>query len=215
MTPGNRRSPTVFAMPIERSVYHSHLGPSSDDAPTAAAVWKQIETHTGLALTQFGDFVRACRLRFNFPQPPQISGDSHDERIYRKQFDELHKAIATWLTNNPAGEFLDRRYILSAIGFNTFRFGLVQRFPAPDIPYARNSESAVQIEKLLDAVSGGYVAITGPARIGKSTLVQDVLSDYPSLEVLSFTTRSTLTLSVKDGSLRSNLLPRDKTGSLE
>jgi hypothetical protein len=154
-------------------------GPSSDDAPTVAAVWKQIETHTGLAPTQFGDFVRTCRLRFNFPQPPQISGDSNDERVYREQFDELHKAIATWLTNNPAGEFLDRRYILSAIGFNTFRSGLVQRFPAPEIPYARNSESAVQIEKLLDSVSGGYVAITGPAGIGKSTLVQDVLSEYP------------------------------------
>jgi hypothetical protein len=154
-------------------------GPSSDDVPAVADVWKQIENHTGLAPTQFRDFTRACRLRFSFPQPPCVSGDSHDERVYLKQFDRLHKAIATWLTNNPDGELLDRRYILSAIGFNTFRSGLVQRFPAPEIPYARNSESALQIKQLLDSVSGGYVAITGPAGIGKSTLVQDVLSDYP------------------------------------
>ncbi len=154
-------------------------GPSQDDLAHVAAVWKQIENHTGLASTQFTDFVRSCRLRFNFAQPPQVGGDSHDQQIYRKQFDELHKAIATWLTNNPTGEFLDRRYILKAIGFNTFRSGLVQRFPAPEIPYARNSESAIQVKKLLDSVSGGYVAITGPAGIGKSTLVQDVLSEYP------------------------------------
>jgi hypothetical protein len=154
-------------------------GPSPDDLPTIATVWKQIENHTGLAPRHFGNFVRACSLRFSFQQPPQVSGDSHDERVYRKQFDELHRAIATWLTNNPAGEFLDRRYILSAIGFNSFRSGLVQRFPAPEIPYARNVESAVQIKKLLDSVSGGYLAITGPAGIGKSTLVQDVLSEHP------------------------------------
>ena len=154
------------------------VGPSGD-VTAVSAVWKQIENHAGLAPSEFSRFVRSCCLRFSVPQPPKVSGDSDDERVYRKQFDSLHKAIATWITNNPSEEFVDRHYLLSAIGFDSFRSRLVQRFPAPQIPYARNSESASKIKQLLDSVSGGYVAVTGPAGVGKSTLVQDVLSEYP------------------------------------
>ena len=93
----------------------------------------------------------------------------------------LHKAIATWLTNNPDSEFIDQEFLLSAIGFRKHRSGLVQRFPPPQIPYEQNATAADQLKQLIEAVSGGYIAVTGCAGVGKSTLVQDVLShaDYP------------------------------------
>jgi hypothetical protein len=41
--------------------------------------------------------------------------------------------------------------------------------------------SADRLKHLIETTAGGYIAVTGPAGIGKSTLVQDVLSDahYP------------------------------------
>ena len=80
-----------------------------------------------------------------------------------------------------ASEFIDREFLFSAIGFRGYRSGLIQRFPPPQIPYEQNATAAEQLKQLIEAVSGGYIAVTGCAGVGKSTLVQDVLSnaDYP------------------------------------
>ena len=154
-------------------------GPTSADESTLQAAWQQISAHVGLAGEQFAAFVKACRVRFAYPQPPHLERDSQDQRAYLKQFRELHRAFATWLTDNPEGELIDRAYLLDAIGFSSFRSGLEQRFPIPEIPYERNHGAAAQIERAIAAVSGGYLAVTGPAGVGKSTLVQDVLSQHP------------------------------------
>ena len=86
------------------------------------------------------------------------------------------KPISVWLTNNPSDDFIDRDYLLFAIDFQQFRSGLIQRFPLPKIPYKRNSEAAEKISQMIARNKGGYVAVTGTAGIGKSTLVQDILS---------------------------------------
>jgi hypothetical protein len=158
---------------------HWQTGPSANDSETLAAAWTKIREHTRLDEAAFAQFVACSRLRFAFQQPPYGGPDSQDQRTYLKQFDELHKALATWLTNHPDSEFIDRHFLLTAIGFSSYRSGLEQHFPAPEIPYARNAVSAARIKEAIDSVSGGYLAVTGPAGIGKSTLVQDVLSEYP------------------------------------
>ena len=66
--------------------------------------------------------------------------------------------------------------MLSAIGYQQVRSGLIQRFPLPKIPYKRNSDAAEKISQMITTNKGGYVAVTGPAGIGKSILVQDILS---------------------------------------
>jgi hypothetical protein len=159
---------------------HWQTGPSASDAEPLQAAWQKIREHTQLEKTDFAQFVASCRLRFAFQQPPYSEdADTQDQRIYLRQSGELHKALATWLTDNPAGEFINRHFLLDAIGFSTYRSGLEQRFPAPEIPYERNSVSARSIKEAIDSISGGYLAVTGPSGVGKSTLVQDVLSEYP------------------------------------
>ncbi len=160
---------------------HWSSGSTVDDSAEVAAVWSTISEYVGLSGAALSEFAKACTFSLEYPEPPGDGSDSQDWRHYKKQFDNLHKAIATWLTNNPHGDFIDRDFLLSAIGFRGYRPELIQRFPPPKIPYSKNRASADQLKHLIETTAGGYIAIIGSAGIGKSTLVQDVLSDghYP------------------------------------
>lgn len=160
---------------------HWPSGPTAYDSAQVTAAWSKISEHVGLTGSNFSEFVNSCNLFLGYPEPPGSGPESQDWRHYKKQFEDLHKAIATWLTNNPDSDFIDRYFLLSAIGFRGYRSGLIQRFPLPKIPYSKNGTSADQLKQLIDTTEGGYIAVVGPVGIGKSTLVQDVLSDdqYP------------------------------------
>ena len=160
---------------------HWEKGPTAQDSEALNEAWGKIAEHTGLSVADFGEFVKGCIFSLGFAEPPGTGADTRDWRHYLRQFDKLHKAIATWLTNNPDSELIDREFLLSAIGFHGYRSGLIQRFPPPRIPYEKNATAADQLKQRIEAVSGGYIAVTGCAGVGKSTLVQDVLSnaDYP------------------------------------
>jgi len=155
------------------------IGPTDQDHAELEAAWSKIAEHVGLKNGDFNDFIKNCEIVLGFPEPPVASPDSEDVRHYRKQFDDLHKAIATWLTDHPVSESIDRPFLLAAIGVRAYRSGLVQHFPPPQIPYQKNGTSADQLKRLIDSTACGYLAVSGPAGVGKSTLVQDVLSDYP------------------------------------
>jgi hypothetical protein len=160
---------------------HWEKGPTAQDSDVLKEAWGTIAQHTGLSGADFGEFVKGCVFSLGFAEPPGNGPDARDWRHYLRQFDALHKAIATWLTNNPDAEFINREVLFAAIGFRGYRSGLIQRFPPPQIPYEQNATAADRLKQLIEAVSGGYIAVTGCAGVGKSTLVQDVLShaDYP------------------------------------
>jgi hypothetical protein len=157
------------------------VGPVEGNSPEATDAWRKIADHVGLTGTLLSAFVSSCHLSLGRPEPPGNARDSLDWRHYKQQFDSLHKAIATWLTNTPDGEFIDREFLLEAIGVRASRSGLIQRFPEPEIPYEKNHAAADRLKELIEATPGGYLAVVGSAGIGKSTLVQDVLTDsaYP------------------------------------
>ncbi len=160
---------------------HWKKGPTTQDAEVLREAWCTIAKHTGLYGADFEEFVKGCIFSLGFAEPPGSGPDTRDWRHYLRQFDDLHKAVATWLTNNPDLEFINQEFLFSAIRFRGNRSVLIQRFPPPQIPYAQNATAADRLRQLIEAVSGGYIAVTGCAGVGKSTLVQDVLSnaDYP------------------------------------
>ena len=156
---------------------HWASGPDATDPADAIEAWRKIAEHVDMAGAELSDFVSHCELTFGKAEPPGAGPDTIDWRHFQKQFDSLHKAIATWLTNNPDGDFIERDYLLAAIGLHSNRSGLIQRFPDPEIPYEKNQAATNRLKALVDATPGGYLAIFGPAGVGKSTLVQDVLAD--------------------------------------
>jgi hypothetical protein len=155
------------------------LGPTTPEPGFLSDIWRRIQAHTQLPEDEFAQFAASFQVRFSVPQPPSAEAEAEDQRNYLRQFESLHRAIATWITNHPDRNFIDRTVLLDAIGIAAYRTGLEQHFPAPEIPYERNVASAQRIKDAINSVSGGYLAITGPAGVGKSTLVQDVLSEYP------------------------------------
>jgi len=152
-------------------------GPDAADSSDASEAWWKIAEHIGLEDSELSDFVANCELAFGKSEPPSAAPDSIDGRHYRNQFDSLHKAIATWLTNNPSADLIERDYLLSALSLRSSRSGLIQRFPAPEIPYERNHAAAHRLKEMVDEIPSGYLAVLGPAGVGKSSLVQDVLGD--------------------------------------
>jgi hypothetical protein len=98
-------------------------GPTDSDSSTVADVWTRIATHVGLSGVDFSVFVAACQLAVGRPERPGPAQGSLDWKHYKQQFDALHKAIATWLTNNPGGDFIDRDFLLDAIGVRASRSG--------------------------------------------------------------------------------------------
>jgi hypothetical protein len=158
---------------------HWKTGPTDSEVSVVAQIWQKIAAHTNLSQSTFAAFIDATTITVGYAQPPYPTGNNLDEQTYLRQFDLLHKAIATWITNHPTEESIGKRYLLDAIGLGGFHSDLVQVFPQPQIAYAQNLASAERIRRAIASTTGGYLAVVGPAGIGKSTLVQDVLSDYP------------------------------------
>jgi len=81
----------------------------------------------------------------------------------------------------PAGEFLDRRYILSAIGSTPFRLALAT------IPCARDTLREIRICGPIEKLSTQYRVDMLPLRDGRDrqiTLVSGCVSKYPFFRAL-------------------------------
>ena len=154
---------------------HWKAGAGAADTAVVCRAWEVIEAHTGLSGDTLEEFVNACELCLGIPEPPIIESDNPESRHYRQQFSAMQKKLATWHSNHPGAEFVPREFLLDAIGLQPYEAALVQSFPSPAIPYERNQTAAEWIQQMIRNRDGGYLAVTGSAGAGKSTLVQDVL----------------------------------------
>ena len=154
---------------------HWAAGADAADTDEVRQAWSVVEDHTGLSGEALNEFVKACELCLGVPEPPIIESDDLESRHYRQQLDALQEKLSTWHSRHPDADFVSREFLLEAIGLPPYETALTQSFPSPPIPYEQNQTAAEELQRLLRSRDRGYVAVTGTAGAGKSTLVQDVL----------------------------------------
>lgn len=160
---------------------HWGRGPAAAANELVSVAWQRVESHTGLHGRELEEFASACELAPGIPEPCVVPADDEESRAYQRQFNRMHRALATWLTMHPKSEMVEMEYLLEAVALRSDRSELVQSFPPPSIPYRRNECAANELRHAVKVLEGGYVAVTGSAGGGKSTLVQDVLGADPSI----------------------------------
>ena len=74
---------------------HWGRGPrAADDEPVRAA-WRKVELSTGLHGRELEEFARACELSPGVSEPHMQTADSEESRAHQRQFDRVHRALAT------------------------------------------------------------------------------------------------------------------------
>lgn len=154
---------------------HWVAGVQAADTDEVRQAWSVVEDHTGISGEALDEFVKACELCLGVPEPPIIESDDLESRHYRQQLDALQEKLSTWHSRHPDADFVSREFLLEAIGLPPYEAALTQSFPSPPIPYEQNQSAAEELQQLLRSRDRGYVAVTGTAGAGKSTLVHDVL----------------------------------------
>ena len=160
---------------------HWVRGPSAAVNEVVSVAWRMVEVRTGLQGGELEKFVAACELSLGVQEPRVAGTEDEETRAYRRQFKRLHDVLATWLTLHPESEMVGRHDLLAAVRLGPERAEFVQSFPTPPIPYRRNEQAARALRNVVAALDGGYIAVSGTAGGGKSTLVQDVLGADPSI----------------------------------
>ena len=154
---------------------HWHFGPRDSDNSVAVEAWKKILTSIGLSKEEFSEFLNRCEVRFKHKVDDAKGSTLRDQLQSAAQFRTLNKEISVRIDAHPDEVQIDRAELLLLIGYRELSGSLIQQFPLPKTPYARNQTSAKLLEELLSKFNGGYLALVGSAGVGKSTLVQDVL----------------------------------------
>jgi hypothetical protein len=176
------RTPSVSAFLRD----HWNSGPLNSADGAAVTAWRTVASRLGMTTAALADFVASCRLVLNHQQPPARGNGSIDDLRHLQQFQALHQAIATWLTDNPTSEFVPRDALESAIDYRSQRSRLSQRFQRTEIPYEENRIAAQRLDDLVQRTRGGYLGVVGEAGIGKSTLVDGVLRAVPSADFVPY-----------------------------
>ena len=128
------------------------------------AVWRELQTSSGLNQDEFSSFVQDCMLDLRTPAPPK---------------DEDHRAIAELLFAIAAGPEriveLDRTELLSRLGWRRrYEYRNPHEFDVPRF-YRPITSTVNELGKRLSELPGGYISVIGPPGSGKSTLLTRTL----------------------------------------
>ena len=133
-----------------------------------ASAWDALRAAAGLADDQFVSFIRDFELSFTLADDPLLHPDRESSDA------DLTKIASTLqeLVADPARPVqLSREELLARLGWSdVFRYRHPHRFPVPAV-YTANEAARAMLENQLAALTGGYLALVGPAGSGKSTLL--------------------------------------------
>jgi len=133
-----------------------------------ASAWDALRVAAGLDDDQFVSFIRDFEMSFTLADDPLLHPDRDSSDA------DLTKIASTLqdLVADPARPVqLSREDLLARLGWSdVLRYRHPHRFPVPAV-YTANEAARGALESRLAALTGGYLALVGPAGSGKSTLL--------------------------------------------
>ena len=133
-----------------------------------ASAWDVLRATAGLDDDQFVSFIRDFEMSFALADDPLLRPDRDPADT------DLAKIASTLqdLVADPARPVqVSREELLGRLGWSdVFRYRHPHRFPVPAV-YTANEAARAALENRLAALTGGYLALVGPAGSGKSTLL--------------------------------------------
>lgn len=134
-----------------------------------ASAWDALRAAAGLDHDQFVSFLRDFELSF-MPHAGDLLLRS-DREPADAEVSQLAATLQALVADPARPVQLSRDELLDRLGWSgLLRYRHPHRFPVPAV-YTANESARAALEDRLNALTGGYVGLVGPAGSGKSTLL--------------------------------------------
>ena len=131
--------------------------------------WEALRVATGLDVDEFAAFVGDLDLHFGPAIEDQLLRP--DEAPRDGDLEHLAATLQALVADPARPVQLSREELFERLGWtDRLRFRNPHAFPVPAV-YSANEAARRQLQARLDELTGGYVALVGPAGAGKSTLL--------------------------------------------
>lgn len=175
--------PRHFAAFIEQAWKPAHTVTSPEHVAVPAvwqATWDAVRNASGLGEADFREFAHDCELEFGRNLPETAGLSTRDAEIFEKDLDHVtHKLFAAVYDPQHVVR-LSRDKLLGRLGWkDRFEYRNRHSFPVNEVLYQPIDDSREALERSLNELGGGYVAVLGTPGSGKSTLLTQTLRYLP------------------------------------
>jgi hypothetical protein len=144
--------------------------------------WEALRTATGLGVDSFATFIGDLDLHFGPAVEDQLLRP--DEAPRDSDLEHLAATLQALVADPARPIQLSREMLFERLGWtDKLRFRNPHAFPVPAV-YTANEAARQQLQARLDELTGGYIALVGPAGAGKSTLLASLT--WPQRRVVRY-----------------------------
>lgn len=144
--------------------------------------WEGLRLATGLGVDEFSAFVGDLDIHFGPAVEDQLLRP--DEAPRDRDLEHLAATLQALVADPARPMQLSREMLFDRLGWTErLRFRNPHAFPVPSV-YTANEVARQHLQARLDDLTGGYVALVGPAGAGKSTLLSSLT--WPQRRVVRY-----------------------------
>lgn len=148
--------------------------------PEWQPAWDTLRSATDLSETGFSDFVQACKLEFRVDIDGYANENGRDAELHDRQIKEVIEYLLREVAHPSQTVEISRNDLLSDLNWSDrLEMRSTHEFPVDQARYEPIQATTTQLDRALDELAGGYVAVVGDPGSGKSTLLTEKLRNRP------------------------------------
>lgn len=148
-----------------------------DNIPTEwNLAWKKALVEIGLTDEQLSAFILDCDLDLGFDPGKYVPVDEKEAKTYLLDLESLTFKLFKTVASPSKTIEMTLNHLIKELGWESrFEFVSKHDFPVP-AHYYPIKQSELKLEKAINELDGGYIALLGTPGAGKSTLLTELLS---------------------------------------